>query len=290
MHQTSPAQRRQRLTRPHWSFSQVAQYQRCPLQYFFERIVRLPRSFTPTGLALGSAVHAALAAYHEQLLQGGRIVQHQIEDELLAAWRAIDEDRPIRLGEGESTVELIDLGLSLLEAYLREPPPENIVAVEQQVVVPLFNSQGAVLEKPLVVVLDLLCRDQQSLMIVEFKTSRRRYSELDLKTALQANCYVHAVRERSDWPVKLQYTVLVKTKTPQVQTLTDDCPEFESGRLGDTIEAVDRAIQAGAFYPVESPLNCSTCPYHAPCRDWQRKSRTTVVDLNTSVAREAISC
>ncbi|REK23089.1 MAG: hypothetical protein DWQ42_15785 [Planctomycetota bacterium] len=72
MRQTSPAQRRQRFTRPHWSFSQVAQYQRCPLQYYFERIARLPRPFTPTGLALGSAVHAALAACHEQLMQGGQ--------------------------------------------------------------------------------------------------------------------------------------------------------------------------------------------------------------------------
>lgn len=48
------------LSRPHWSYSQINQYLRCPLQYFFERVLKLERQSIPSNMALGSAVHEAL--------------------------------------------------------------------------------------------------------------------------------------------------------------------------------------------------------------------------------------
>jgi RecB family exonuclease len=50
--------------RPHWSYSQISQYLRCPLQYYFQRILKLPEPWVSSNLVLGSAVHAALAEYH----------------------------------------------------------------------------------------------------------------------------------------------------------------------------------------------------------------------------------
>jgi putative RecB family exonuclease len=90
--------------------------------------------------------------------------------------------------------------------------------------------------------------------------------------ALQATCYINAVQERYGEPVSLNYVVLVKTKTPQVQRLTTDRTESDLGRLGDTVQSVQRAIEAGAFYPVENPMNCSGCPYRGPCKEWQGDS------------------
>ena len=53
--------------RPHWSYSAITQYLRCPLQYFFQRVLGIPSHSIGTGLALGSAVHAGLAEYHQRL-------------------------------------------------------------------------------------------------------------------------------------------------------------------------------------------------------------------------------
>ena len=53
--------------RPHWSYSSINQYLRCPLQYFFQRVLGLPSRTIGSGLVLGSAVHAGLAEYHRQL-------------------------------------------------------------------------------------------------------------------------------------------------------------------------------------------------------------------------------
>ena len=55
------------INRPHWSYSAITQYLRCPQQYFFQRVLGIPSRSIGTGLALGSAVHAGLAAYHQRL-------------------------------------------------------------------------------------------------------------------------------------------------------------------------------------------------------------------------------
>ena len=60
---TRDIKRRSVRSRPHWSYSQLNQYMRCPLQYYFERIVKLDRPFVPSGLLFGSAIHEALAEF-----------------------------------------------------------------------------------------------------------------------------------------------------------------------------------------------------------------------------------
>jgi CRISPR/Cas system-associated exonuclease Cas4 (RecB family) len=58
------------INRPHWSFSAINQYLRCPLQFFFERVLGLPQPTVSSNLVLGSAVHRTLEAYHRNLMQG----------------------------------------------------------------------------------------------------------------------------------------------------------------------------------------------------------------------------
>ena len=65
-----------------------------------------------------------------------------------------------------------------MEMYLQEPAPQNIVAVEESMIVPLHTSSGEFLERPLVAVVDLLNRDENGLVVTEFKTSGRRFSDL----------------------------------------------------------------------------------------------------------------
>ena len=59
-----------------------------------------------------------------------------------------------------------------------------------------------------------------------------------------------------------------KTRTPRVQRIEAPRTAADYARLGDIIQVVEAAVEAGIFYPVESPMNCSTCPYFRPCREW----------------------
>ena len=42
--------------RKHWSYSAINQYLRCPLQYYFERVLRLPKPTVGSGLVLGEVI------------------------------------------------------------------------------------------------------------------------------------------------------------------------------------------------------------------------------------------
>ena len=259
-------------TRPHWSYSSISQYLACPLRYYFQRILCLPQSSIGSGLVLGSAVHAALAHYHQGLKFGRTPSREGIHKAYADNWAGREATQKIAYKDGESAGDLFDLGQTLLELYLEEPPPQQIFAVEQEIISPVHNSRGEYLETPLVAVADLITVSDQGLAVREFKTAARAYSEIEASTSLQPTCYVNAVQEVFGEQATVEYTLLIKTKTPKLQRLQAVRTEQDLGRLGDIVENVERAVQAKIFYPVESPLNCSTCPYRSPCREWGRSS------------------
>ena len=262
------------ITRPHWSYSQLSQFMRCPLQYYFERIAKLPKPFLPSGMVLGSAVHQAFAEYHRGLQRKTSISRDQVRTAFLTAWKEAEKERQVQFREGDNRDKAQEQGIALLELYQDQSPPQQILAVEQSMMVPLENSRGQFLEKPLVAVIDLLHQENQDLVVNEFKTSSRRFADSEVDNGLQASAYVHAVQQRYDKRARVRYTILVKTKTPAIQNLETVRTDSDLTRLGDIAEAIQRAIASEAFYPVETPMNCSGCPFFRPCREWTGKSQT----------------
>src|SRR5690606_24653891 len=120
-----------------------------------------------------------------------------------------------------------------------------------EIIAPLINSRGEYLETPLVAVTDLLVTEEDHLKVQEFKTSGRAYGESEVESSLQPTCYVHAVNEVYGQQAKVEYTILVKTRTPKVQRLTTSRYADDFGRLGDLVETIEKAVQLGIFYPVE---------------------------------------
>lgn len=275
--------------RPHWSYSAISQFLSCPLRFYFQRVIRLPQKSVGSSLVLGSSVHAALAEYHRTIQQDEPTDTAKLYQIIADTWARRESETPISFRDGESQDELMAQGISLVDLYLKEPPPEKIIAIEQEIIAPLHNSQGEYLETPLVAVLDLITEGDEELTVREFKTSGRAYSEMEAETSLQPTCYVNAVQESLGIAPTVEYTVLVKTKTPKVQRLTTVRNEDDLARLGDIVENIERAIQAQAFYPVETPLNCSTCPYRQPCREWGQAETPGLIQLNIKSA-EARAC
>lgn len=277
------------ITRPHWSYSQLSQFLRCPLQFYFDRIAKLPRPFRNSSLVLGSSVHEALAIYHRRLQMHQQVSSDDVKQAFLTAWKRSQQEFPIHFDRGESGDDLVEQGTALLEAYLAGPPPENIVSVEQTLLVPLYNSQGQFLERPLVAVLDLLSEGDQGLVVTEFKTSSKKYSDAQAAMALQPLIYAHAVREKWGEPAAVRFAVLVKTKTPQVQFLDASRSDDDFSRIGDVAQSIDLAIQAKAFYPIENPTNCFGCPFRLPCREWSGVNRP-IVHPELSAVGELAAC
>lgn len=254
--------------RAHWSYSAITQYLRCPLQYYFQRVLCLSSQTIGTGLVMGSAVHAGLAEYHRRLMMKENLDSSFIRKTFLECWNEKSRNQKILYRDGETQNDCIAQGVQLLDLYLQEPPPENIVSFEQRMLVPLYNSHGEYLERPLLAFTDLVTEANHELTVTEFKTSARAYSASDVESSLQPTCYVHAVRESLGREANVEYTVLVKTKTPKVQKLKASRFPEDSGRLGDLVQAVERAVELDVFYPVENSMNCSGCSYRQQCREW----------------------
>jgi CRISPR/Cas system-associated exonuclease Cas4 (RecB family) len=258
------------MTRPHWSYSSISQYLACPLRFFFQRILGLPQTTVSSNLVLGSSVHHALAEYHRTIQRDEPTSVEALHRAFVSSWTRRETEVKVAYRDEGTRDNAIAQGISLIELYLQEPPPQEIIGIEQEIVSPLHNSQGEYLETPLVSVADLITEKDEVLTVHEYKTSGRAYSEMEAETSLQPTCYVNAVSETYGHLAKVEYTVLVKTKTPKVQHLATTRTEDDLGRLGDIVQNLERAVQAGIFYPVENPLNCSTCPYRKPCRQWGR--------------------
>jgi len=236
-------------------------------------VAKLPQPFAASGLALGSAVHESLAVYHRSLQQTRPVPPETVRKVFLTAWRTRNEHETIRFREGETESQITDQGVALLDAYLKQPPPQNIIAVEKEMVAPVWNSQGEVLEKPLATIIDLMTKDDAGHKITDLKTSSRAYSQMEAELSLQATCYTNSAFENLGTIPSFEYTVLVKTQRPYVQRVPTTRTEADLARLGDLVQMVDLAVEAGVFYPVESPLNCSSCPYRKPCREWIGQTR-----------------
>lgn len=274
--------------RRHWSFSAINQYLRCPLQYYYERVLKLPQPTLSSGLVLGSAVHAALADYHLNLQRRTPTTIDKLQRILLEYWTSRESERPIQYKAGENRVVQLATGIGLLEMYLKEPPPAGIVGVEQRLLVPIVNGNGEYLETPLAAIVDLLTRDEGRLTVREFKTSGRAYGGMEVDTSLQATSYVNAIWQAYGEWAAVEYNILIKTKTPKFQRLTTARSEFDVGRLGDIVENVERAVDQEIFFPIESSLNCSTCPFRQPCLQWKPERKLApqleLVRLNGHVA------
>lgn len=274
--------------RPHWSYSAISQYLSCPLRFYFQRVIGLPQQSVSSSLVLGSAVHAALAEYHRNVQQDEPTDTAKLHRIITDSWNKRESETRVSYRNGGNQADLLAQAVALIETYLQEPPPQNIIGIEQEIIAPIHNSQGEYLETPLVAVADLITEDNEELTIREYKTSGRTYGEMEAETSLQPTCYVNAVQEAFGQPAAVEYTVLVKTKTPKVQRLRTVRTDEDLGRLGEIVETIERAVEARIFYPVESPLNCSSCPYWQPCREWRRSDDPELIQLNVKSAETQI--
>ncbi len=114
------------LPRPHWSYSAISQYLRCPLQFYFKWVLKLPELRLGSGLLLGSAVHHALACYHQTLKHGGDVHPEKLHRAFRKHFAERASETTVDWKPGESPEALITLRFRRLERLSsREMPVVN---------------------------------------------------------------------------------------------------------------------------------------------------------------------
>jgi len=119
--------------------------------------------------------------------------------------------------------------------------------------------------------LDLTVDTGTEIRITDLKTARARWSPADLESASGQLLLYHELIKplASGKTISLEFAVLTKTKVPTLERHPVPVDPNRLARTKKTAERIWQAIQAGNFYPVPSPMNCSTCPFREPCRDWK---------------------
>ncbi len=124
--------------------------------------------------------------------------------------------------------------------------------------------------------LDLLGLDHsaQDLVLVDFKTSKQRWSDEDIqRNGDQLRLTSLALKDSMGLDVsKCLFIVLVKTKLPAIQVLEFDPSPAQAERARQTFARVWKAIEQENFYPSPSAMNCSYCAYHTQCQQWPKSA------------------
>jgi superfamily I DNA/RNA helicase len=223
------------------SFSQLHQFQVCPVRYRFQQIWKVPAppdellpqaaAASAGGAELGVAIHRALAAWHTT---GG---------DLLELYRGPEA------------------GLEMLDAYLRHPlAAASTLGCEME-----FNLRLHGLRVKGVV--DRVCELDGAVTLVDYKTNARLDERLRHAYATQLRLYGLAAKRGllpgGDSPRLLLFDL----RRGEASRVEPDAGEAEAW-----VEAAARRIQAGDFSlgPEHSDRPCLLCAYRPLCADRRR--------------------
>src|SRR5206468_4537185 len=247
------------------SVSQIVLYLSCSLKYRFQYIDRLPRLSKPLPLAFGSSVHAALEWLHKERKAGRQPALDQLLRVFEADWYAQNLDQ-VDIGDNESQDTILLKGKELLALYFHAPA-KPVREAELFFQVPLVHPRtGEVLPVPLRGVIDLI---EEGDVLVELKTSQRRWSVTDLPDNVQLTAYSYAYQMLFGRPVKeLKLVNLMRTKHAAIETHITGREPADHERLFHLGKELLKAVQTGVFIPNRGCWLCRDCEYDQDCREW----------------------
>lgn len=265
--------------RPHWSYSSLNQLLNiCSLQYFFEKIEKLQRPFTPVSLAFGSAYHRVMEFIAAHRMDGNLPAAKDVRDLFHTAWERQQAEGPPMEESEESPDQLAEQGAGLAEAYLNQiDPGERIVDFNQAFAVPVGTS-----ERPLIGEIDCITADSTGeITLIDWKTSARRWPKDQADKSLQPTVYLYGAEQNKPGAgcSKFRFDVGVKNKTPVVErNHTTRSPE-DFARLERMVETAERIVVHELFYPSEQSFACGGCAFQGHCKAWHRQAARTTVNL-----------
>ena len=189
-------------------------------------------------------------------------------DVFRAAWaKAAEGDVPLQANEDDAAPgAMIDKGVSMLHTFCDQAGTPVVEAVEHGFTITLHDvDTGEPLEEQLVGTIDLLIREEGRVVVVEHKSSARKFTEDQLRYDIQPTAYQIAARESGLGEVALRFQIVTKSKVPSVQVVDIHRDDHAEADFVRTVTGVLRAIDAGVSYPIRG-WQCRGCPYESTCR------------------------
>ena len=255
---------------PHLSVSSISDYLDCGLMFKFGRIEKLQPEFKADALVFGTAIHAVLAEFYEELkTTGKKMSAKQLQEIFEGHWARLAKDRDDIQYKAEKDYDTLLLeGKELLSVFHQKLPEDegNIIAIEEPFT---FWIEG--LPVPIIGVYDLILEDASGVIsIVDHKTSSKAYSNQDVDKNFQLTIYHMSARANgfSNREILLRFDCLIKTKTPKFEQYYSSRSETEEQKAIKKILAVWDGTTAGVFIPNDTSWKCSGCSFKQACENW----------------------
>jgi putative RecB family exonuclease len=241
------------------SAAQLGLYATCPRKYRYKYIDEFEPEFKSVSLALGSAVHSAIQWFYDRRNNGCTTARQEIATIVRADLTAAT-DATTRYGKWSQN-DLTKHAERLVDCFLDKYADLPVASCELRFDLELYDPEtGETMPRPLVGYLDFVLRDGR---VVELKTARSEYSEIDIAKNLQFGAYQIAL-EHLGVGDEMHVVAIIKNKSPRLQHVR--LQRDERSRLFFLRAAADieRAILAGHFPPAPG-MSCSGCEYQARC-------------------------
>jgi len=251
--------------KPHLSASSVNDYIDCGLLYKFSRIDKIKPEFRSDALEFGSAIHLVLAEFYKQRMIGTKMLLKEIHEGFEGFWRELAEDSDLQYSEGKDFETLLREGKELLTAWYTKLPENEfkVIGVEEPFILTLRE-----LAIPIVGYIDLLEEDESgTIIITDFKTSGRSYSNDETDKNLQLTLYQIAVKANGfrGREILLKFDCLIKTKQPKFDQFWTSRSEIEEKRAIKKVQEVWRGIHKEVFIPNDGHWKCKNCGFKMHC-------------------------
>jgi putative RecB family exonuclease len=261
--------------REHWSFSALNQFLNiCSLQFYFDRIAKLPKTFTPVTLSFGSAFHRVCEWISLTRKEGVMPNREDAMDLFGTLWdRQVGEDKAIRFDEDQDQDTCSKQGQDMIGCLVDGlDPEERVLAVNEAFAVPLVDAWGQVLLTPMIGEIDLVVEKDGSKSLVDWKTAAKRWSKGKAALDLQPTVFLYGYRQLHGEIPGFRFDVLVKNKTPVLERHVTERTVDHFHRMVELVKLVERSIEAEIFLPSEQGFYCGGCPHQEACRAWHKKA------------------
>lgn len=244
------------------SYSQIQLYKRCPKQYFYAYVEKIPQPLHKS-LSFGISIHAALYAFFsayknaKEIPLQGRLFEEKVSKPNLAyllqcldkAWVSTGYDNSLQMYEKKHYAIAL-----LTEFYEQEVGDPNILFLEKSFVLQAGNhSIKGRFDR-----VDHL--DTDTLEIIDYKTGKLRTSEAckdDLQLMLYANALSQMYPQKN---IKLTLHFLEhRSRLP----VGFDVASLQ--RAEETVSSIGNFIEEGIFDAKPETSTCSYCSYSKLC-------------------------
>lgn len=244
----------------HLSATQIGMFQRCPLQYKF-RYVDGKKMPPDSGLILGLCVHRGIEKNYEHKYRTKKAANR---NEVMDAFSHQFDDTSGVDFKGLSKGTVKDTGYRMLGVHYDKlaPTVQPIEKPELQ-----FEIEIPGVRRKVLGYIDVLARVLSiPVAVVDNKTTRRRFTQFEADLSGQLTTYVYAVRKVFKKLAVAGFDIVAEKKheVTEQRLITQRSPD-QLTRFENTVKTIEKAIDAGIFYPTDNHMTCSWCGFNKIC-------------------------